>query len=223
MGTVIGELLPLATGIAISPFPIIAAILMLLSPRAKATSVGFLVGWIVGILVIVVVFTLLSALIPASDPSASKPVAGVIKIVLGVLLLVLGLRQWQKRPKGDDTPALPKWMSAIDTMTAARGFVLGLLLSGPNPKNLLLGASAGLAIGVADLSGGAIVVVTIVFVVIAASTVAIPVLAYLVARTRVAGPLEALRSWLVANNTVVMSILLLVIGVVVIGKGIGSF
>ena len=58
MGPVIGEILPLAVGIAISPIPIVAVILMLLSPRAKSTSVGFMIGWVVGIIVAVVVFTL---------------------------------------------------------------------------------------------------------------------------------------------------------------------
>ena len=48
MADVIGEILPLALGIAISPIPIIAAILMLLSPRAKGTSLGFLLGWVRG-------------------------------------------------------------------------------------------------------------------------------------------------------------------------------
>ena len=48
MSFVIGEILPLALGIAISPIPIIAAILMLLSPRARTTSVGFLLGWEIG-------------------------------------------------------------------------------------------------------------------------------------------------------------------------------
>jgi threonine/homoserine/homoserine lactone efflux protein len=223
MGSVIGELLPLAIGIAISPIPIIAAILMLLSPRATSTGLGFLIGWVVGIVVIVVVFTLLSALIPASDPDASKPVAGVVKIVLGVLLLLLAARQWQRRPVGGASATMPKWMSAIDTMTAVKALALGLLLSGLNPKNLLMGISAGLAIGTAGLSGGADAVATAVFVVIASSTVAVPVVGYLVARSRVAGPLEALRSWLLANNTVVMSVLLLVIGVVMIGKGIAAF
>ena len=40
MGTAIGEILPLAVGIAISPIPIIAAILMLLSPKARARVSG---------------------------------------------------------------------------------------------------------------------------------------------------------------------------------------
>ena len=69
MGAVIGEILPLAVGIAISPIPIIAVILMLLSPRAKGASVGFMIGWVVGIIVAVVVFTLLSSVIPQSGES----------------------------------------------------------------------------------------------------------------------------------------------------------
>ena len=48
MGGVIGDLLPTALGVAISPVPIIAVILMLLAPRAKAASVGFLLGWVSG-------------------------------------------------------------------------------------------------------------------------------------------------------------------------------
>ena len=66
-------------------------------------------------------------------------------------------------------------------------------------------------------------VVILVFTLIAASSVAVPVIAYLVASARMAGPLESLRAWLVHNNATVMAVLLLVIGVVVIGKGIGNF
>jgi threonine/homoserine/homoserine lactone efflux protein len=223
VGPVIGDILPLALGIAISPIPIIAAILMLLSPKAKATSVGFLIGWVVGIVVAVVVFTVLASIIPASDPSQSKPIAGVIKIILGALLLLLALRQWRGRPKTGEAAALPKWMSAIDTMTAGRGLVLGFLLAALNPKNLLMGVGAGVVIGSAKLSLGSEILSIVIFTIIAACTVAIPVIAYLAASNVMHAPLEGLRRWLVQNNSTVMSVLLLVIGVVLIGKGIGSF
>ena len=147
MGSVIGEILPLAIGIAISPIPIIAAILMLLSPKAKGTSIGFLLGWVVGIVVAVTVFTLLSSVIPAGDADASTPIRGVIQILLGAGLLLLALRQWRSRPKPGEEAVLPKWMSAIDTMNAGKGFGLGFLLAAVNPKNLLMGAGAGVAIG----------------------------------------------------------------------------
>ncbi|MET0674025.1 MAG: GAP family protein [Microbacterium pygmaeum] len=223
MGTVIGAILPLAIGIAISPIPIIAAILMLLSPKAKGTSVGFLLGWIVGIVAAVTVFTLLASVLPDSDSDGPKPVHGTIQIVLGALLLLLALRQWRSRPKAGQTAALPKWMSAIDTMNAAKGLGLGFLLAAVNPKNLLMGAGAGTTIGGAGLDAGETVVVIAIFTVIAAASVAVPVLGYLIASKRMAGPLESLRTWLVHNNATVMAVLLLVIGVVLIGKGIASF
>jgi threonine/homoserine/homoserine lactone efflux protein len=223
VGSAIGDTLPLAIGIAISPIPIIAAILMLLSPKARGTSVGFLIGWVLGIVVAVSVFTLLSAVIPRADPDAAQPIAGVIKILLGAGLLLLALRQWRSRPKDGEEAALPKWMGAIDSMTAARGLALGFILAAVNPKNLLLAAGAGVTIGSAKLGVGSSIVVVLVFTVIAALSVAVPVIAYLVAAERMSGPLGSLRHWLVQNNATVMAVLLLVIGFVLVGKGIASF
>ncbi|MEV0803730.1 GAP family protein [Kribbella sp. NPDC050281] len=219
----IGELLPLALGVAISPVPIIAAILMLLSPNAKTTSIGFLIGWIAGIVVAVVAFTLLSSLLSENDSDASSPVKGTIQLALGVLLILLAAKEWRARPRGQEEPELPKWMSAIDTLTTVKGLGLGFLLAALNPKNLIMAAGAGVAIGGGNLGTGNTVVVILVYTAIAASTVAVPVIGYLLAADRLAEPLEALREWLVRENTVVMAILLLVIGVVMIGKGIGSF
>ncbi|MHA7986237.1 GAP family protein [Rathayibacter sp. CAU 1779] len=223
MGPVIGSTLPLAIGIAISPVPMIAAILLLLSPKAKSTGIGFLLGWVVGITVAVIVFTALSSILPASDPDATHPIVGVIDIVLGALLLLIGIRQWRSRPKLGEEPKLPAWMKAIDTMTAMRGFVLGILLSAVNPKNLLLAVSAGLAIGSSGIAVWQIVIVIVVFVLIAACSILIPVVAYLTASKQMSGPLETLRGWLTDNNATIMAVLMFVIGVVVIGKGIGQF
>jgi threonine/homoserine/homoserine lactone efflux protein len=220
---VIGEILPSALGVAISPIPIIAAILMLLSPKARGTSVGFMIGWILGIVVAVVVFTLLSAIIPAADPTASKPVAGVIKILLGLGLLLLAWNQWRKRPLHGEVATPPKWMSAIDTMKPVAALGLGFLLAAVNPKNLLMAVAGGLAIGAAGLSAGQQTIAIVVFVLIAASTVVIPVVSYLIAAKKMAAPLDALRTWLLANNATIMTVLLLVIGVAIIGKGIAGF
>ncbi len=223
MNTAIGAILPLALGIAISPIPIIAAILMLLSPRARVTSVGFLLGWVAGIVVAVTVFTLLASVITPADPDASHPAQGVIHLVLGALLLLLALRQWRGRPKPGEPVALPKWMAAIDKVTFPVAIGLGFLLSAVNPKNLLMAAGAGVDIGTAGLDVWPAVAVVAVFTLIAASTVLVPVLAFLIASERLRGPLDALRGWLEKENAVIMSILLLVIGVVLIGKGIAAF
>lgn len=223
MGTIIGDILPLAVGIAISPIPIIAAILMLLAPQARGTSVGFLVGWVLGIAIAATVFMLLSSALPGSSEDASKPVAGVLDLLLGGGLLFLALRQWRSRPATGEEPPLPKWMSGIDSMTAGRGFGLGFLLAAVNPKNLLLGAAAGIAIGSAGLDPVGSVVALLIFTVIAAASVAAPVIAYLIASERMVAPLEGLRGWLVHHSATVMAVLLLVLGAVLIGNGIRNF
>jgi threonine/homoserine/homoserine lactone efflux protein len=223
MGEVIGDILPLALGITISPVPIITAILMLLSPKAKGTSVGFLLGWVLGIVVALTVFIGLASVITPGDPNQPQPLAGVIKLALGSLMLAIAVKQWRSRPVGDAEPALPTWMAAIDQLTAAKGFGLGFLLSAVNPKNLLMAAAAGMTIGSAGLSVGSIALSVVVFTVIAAASVAVPVIGYLAASAAMAAPLESLRTWLVHNNATVMAVLLLVIGVTMLGKGIASF
>ena len=222
MNQVIGEILPLAVGIAISPIPIIAAILMLLSPRAKGTSLGFMIGWLAGIVVAIVLFSLLSSVIPL-ETGGRSPITGVIKIILGVLLLVLAIKQWRTRPTKGDQASLPKWMSAIDSMPAGKALWLGFLLAAVNPKNLLLAISAGVIVGGAGLTVGQLTVVIIIFVLLAGSTVLVPVVGYLIAAARLAGPLDKLRQWLVDYNAVIMAVLLLVLGVAMIGKGFADF
>jgi hypothetical protein len=222
MGTASGELLPLAVAIAISVTTIITTVLMLLSPQAKSRTVGLLVGCVVGVGGAVAFFTLLAGVLPTQDSGGSSRAAAVIKMLIGVLLVVLALRQWRGRPAGGDRGELPKWMSGVDSMTPGKALVLGLLLSAVVPKNLLIALSAGLIVGEAGFSGGQAAVVIVVFTVIATSTVAVPVVTHLVAPSRMRGPFERLREWLVENNVTIMVVVLLVIGVVMIGNSIAS-
>ena len=215
----VGEILPLAVGIAISPIPIIATLLMLMAPKARAASLGFAGGWIAGITVAVTVFTLLSSLLPSGDDRGQSTLVGVIKLLLGAGLLFLALRQWRSRPAPGEEPKLPGWMAAVDTMGVGKAAGLAFLLAGVNPKNLLLGAAAGVSIG----QGESQVVPIVVFVLLAASSVVVPVLAYLVATERMTPPLQSLRAWLVQNNATVMAVLLLVLGTVVIGKALAAW
>jgi len=222
LGQVIGDLLPLALGVAISPVPVIAVILMLLAPQAKVASVAFGIGWVVGVTVVVVAVTV--AVDPADDAESGDPStwSSVLKILLGLAAVLLAAKEWRSRPHGDEVPELPSWMAAVDTMTGPRALALGAALSALNPKNLTLCLAAGLTIGAGGLSGGETTLAVVVFVAIAASTVVLPVLAYLVAHAKVQGPLDEMRDWLTVNNATVMAVLLLVIGVAIIGKGIGG-
>ena len=123
MGSVVGELLPLAVGVAVSPVAVIATILMLLSKRAGSTNAGFAVGWLLGIFIATVFFVILSSAVSTSDDGPSATVSW-IKLALGVLLLAVGVKQWRGRSGEHETP---KWMQAIDEMTAVKGLGLGVV------------------------------------------------------------------------------------------------
>lgn len=223
LGQIIGEVLPLTLAIAISPLTIVAVILMLLSPNARSTGPGFLIGWAFGVAVPVVVFVFIGgALLPKAEVNGPDVVRAIIQFVLAALLLLLAVKQWRGRPTPGSAPVLPKWMSAIDSFTFMRALGLGVLLSLPRPKNLLMAASAGIIIGGANLPVGSTATATGVFILCAISTVLVPVIAYLLAADRLRKPFESFHEWLARENAVITSVLLLVISVLMLGKAISS-
>lgn len=222
MGEVIGELLPLAIGVAISPIPVIVAILVLLTPRAGATSGGFLLGWVSGIAAAVVAFGILTGVTGLTAGGEPSAVVSSLKLGLGVILLVFAASQRYADLRQGDDPQLPGWMAAIDSFSPAKAAGLGLILAVANPKNLALTLAAGVTTGDAGLTPAENVVAAAAFTVIAASTVAGPVLGYLVAKDRMAELLADLKTRLIRDNKTIMTVVLVVLSFVLIGKGLGG-
>jgi Sap, sulfolipid-1-addressing protein len=220
MGQGIGEVLTFAVGVAISPVPIIAVILMLFSARAKVNGPMFLLGWVVALAVVSFAVYFAS---DASDPSTNSGASDAIswgKLVLGALLLVLALRSWRNRPAPGEQPDMPKWMDGIDGLAPGKALVLGLLLAGVNPKNLILTVGASTSLAQLGLGTADAVVSLIVFVVAGSLTIAIPVVYYLVGGDRAHAMLDDVKAWLTVHNDAVMSILFLVFGVNLIATAI---
>ncbi len=221
MGEAIGQSLPVAVGVLISPLPIVAVVLMLTSQRARANATAFVVSWFVAVLAVVAVVALLAAGASSGD-GAPAPWTGWLKVVLGLLLLFLGVRQFLGRPGAGAEPAAPRWMAAVDHFTPVRSAGLAVLLAVVNPKNLLLVVSGGTAVAAAAQGTGPTVVAVLVFALVASAGVAAPVVIYLVAGARAARILDGLQTWMVHNNAVIMAVLLLVLGAKVLGDGIAT-
>ena len=222
MGSVIGNILPQAIGVAISPVPIIAVILMLFSKRAKSNGLAFLIGWIVGLAVVGSIVLALAAAGKVSAGGDPSTVAYLIRLLLGVALLFLASRQWKNRPKEGQEPAMPKWMAAIESFTAGKSFGLSALLSGVNPKNLGLTLAAALTIAQADLPAAQPWIILIIFIILGSLSVAAPVLYYLIAGKSAQKTLDVWKVWLMANNSTVMFVLFLILGVKLIGDSLGG-
>nr|WP_141014315.1 GAP family protein [Nocardioides sambongensis] len=98
LSAALGDVLPAAFGVAISPIPIIATVLMLLSQRARRTAPAFAAGWILGILAVLLVVLAIAGP-DGVDTTSGSDVAYWIKLVLGALFLVLAINTWRKRPR----------------------------------------------------------------------------------------------------------------------------
>lgn len=217
----IGDLLPAAVGVALSPVPIIAIILMLGTPRARSTGLAFTAGWAVGLAVVI---TLVVVAVGAGEGDDAGPSTFVSwsKVAIGALFLALAAKQWAGRPREGQQVEAPGWMATIDGLPAGRALVLGAALSGVNPKNLALTFAAAASIADGAFSTGGNVVAAVVFVVIGSLTVAGPTFWYLISPARAAKPLEALKDFMSAHNHVIMMVVLLLLGVKLVGNGLAG-
>jgi threonine/homoserine/homoserine lactone efflux protein len=222
MGPVLGDIIPLAIGVALSPLPIVAVILMLFSKNPRGTSLGFLAGWFLGVAVVASVVVFVVDPVQQATGGEDSPVAAVFRILLGVVLLVLAYRDWKMRPQPGEQADMPKWMQGIDSLTAGKALAMGVLLAGVNPKNLTLTVAAGVAIAAAGLSTSQAVVALVFYIVLACVTVAAPVVLALALGEKATPTLDHWKAWLTYNNAVVMMLLCLVFGIVLLSKGLGA-
>jgi len=221
MRQAISEVLPLAIGVAISPVPIIAVILMLFSRRATVNGPLFLLGWVLALAIVSGVAYAIADSAGATAGSSAGDSVSWGQIVLGALLLVLARRQWAKRPAPGEQAEMPKWMGSIDALQPVRAFALGVLLAGVNPKNLVLTVAAATALAQAGVTGGDAVGGIVVFVVVASLTIALPVAYRLLGGDGARAKLDEMKEWLGAHNAAVMAVLFLVFGVDLLAKGLG--
>jgi threonine/homoserine/homoserine lactone efflux protein len=217
----IGQSLPIAVGVLASPMPIVALVLMLVSRRARSNGLAFVIGWVVGIFLVGIIVALVTG--AATEDNGSTPTwVGWLKIALGVLLLLVGVKEWRGRPREAGEATTPKWMAAIDDFTPVKAFGIAFALSALNPKNLLLVVAGAAAIATATTDTSERILAMAVFTLVASVGVAVPYGIYLVMGERAAEVLGAIKNWMIANNAVIMAVLILVIGVKILGDGLST-
>jgi threonine/homoserine/homoserine lactone efflux protein len=216
----IGDFLPSAIAVALSPIPIVAVVLVLGSPHARTAGPAFALGWIGGLAAVSVVVVLVLG--GTSDPDSDDPGLDWFKIAIGIVFLAMAAQQWTKRPRPGEEPKEPGWMATVDSATPARALGLGAALSGANPKNLALTLAASASIAEAGLDTTDRALAVAAFVVLGSTTVAGAVLFHLVAGARATRPLAAVKQFMAENNAVIMMVVLLLIGAKLLGDGLAE-
>jgi threonine/homoserine/homoserine lactone efflux protein len=222
MGEAIGQVLPFAVGVALSPMPIVAVVLMLVSAKARVNGPAFLFGWILGIAGAGAILLAVAGPTDASDDGQPADWVSWLKLVLGVLLLLVAVRQWRARPHAGEESPTPKWMGALDAFTPIKSAGAGVVFTVLNPKNLVLIVGGAAAVAQTGASGAEQTVAWIVFTVIASIGVALPVVIYFAMGDRAGPVLDRLKARMAHSNAAIMAVICLIIGVKLIGDGISG-
>jgi hypothetical protein len=217
-GSVLTALIPLALVIAVSPLTIIPAVLVLHAPRPRPTGLAFLGGWLLGLCALTAIFVSASGLLSGLH-KAPPAWASWVRVALGTALILFGIYRWLTRHRESDTP---RWMRAFDTITPARAGVAAVVLTVVRLEVSLICVAAGLNIGTGGFDIGGKLVAATVFIVISASTVAVPILAYVGAGDRLNEPLNRLKDWMAKNHAAMLAAVLVIIGLMVLYNGLSA-
>jgi cytochrome c biogenesis protein CcdA len=219
---VIGEILPLALVVTISPLNIIPAILLLFTSRPLGNALTFLAGFVGGVALVLALLISLGSALNLSTDSGHSSWGGILKLILGMYLLIAAVRKFRGRPRAGEEGSLPKWMDGIARYTPGKALGAGAALGALNPKNIVVGLASAAAVAAGGLSIGQQLAAGAVYTFVAVLGVAAPILVMLSLGDRAPDVLQGWNSWLRHNNASVMSVLFVTFGVVLIGQGIAG-
>ena len=221
MGKAIGEVLAFGVGVALSPLAIVALVVILVARSGARTAWAFAGTWVLSL---TLGSTLVLLLADGADANASGAPAAwvsIVKIVVGLLLVLFGVRQRRGSvSEGADTQP-PGWMRKLGKITTEKTVGMAALFV-VKPKNLLLTIGAGIAMAQVGVSPAAQMVGIAVFVALGTAGLAIPLAIHVLMPDRGRDLLTGLRDWMVSKNTTIIAVLALIIAAKLPGDALVS-
>ncbi len=209
------QLLALGLLTSVTPWGIVAVIVLLSAKSRPRGAVAFVAGWVVSILLVgALIIGLYRGTHSRPGSSATNAMLGV-QFALGILLLALAARKWRRRVAAGSSAVEPTWLKALDRMRPIVAFGFGMFW-----VNLVFVIAAALAVADAKLTRAAAVTAYLFYALLATLGVAAILAVYYANRARAEQRLAGMRSWLARNNTGVVSAVVAAIGVAFIVRGL---
>jgi hypothetical protein len=201
-----------------SPIPVAVTLVLLVhNDRPHSSSIAYLSGRVATLAVLATAFMHAPRSLAGLDAPKPAWTTWVITVV-GALLITLGVRQWRQRAKTDRTPSWEDNVARMGPKTsAAAGIFTGL-----NAKVLAVSAAVGTHVGAQHSTILGAAGMLAYYAVLANSTVAGPILAYLIARPRIDPLLKRLRHWMQIQHRALTATLLVVFGCATVLYGIAG-
>ncbi len=111
------DLILIGVVIALDPLPLTAFFILLPSKRGVRKGAAFVFGWLVSLAIVVTITVVATGDNPPRPQTAPSLAALAVKIAIGVVLVVIGIRHRRKvaQPKKPKKP--PKWQASVDSMS----------------------------------------------------------------------------------------------------------
>ena len=222
MASEFGDVFAAAIAVAISPVPIVAVILILFSEHSRRNGILYLLGWVLGLLICICAVLILPEGLDFKRGSTLAAAGAALRLVTGLVFVIAAFAVWLRRPKTGEAHPLPAWTNRIEGFSGVQALLLAIGLAVINPKNLALAFSAILSIVEAGALPRQARLALAMFVFVGSLTIAVPVFYRLVAGKQADQQLHAWKEWLVYNNSTVIFVVLLMMGTMIIGKGLGG-
>jgi threonine/homoserine/homoserine lactone efflux protein len=111
------ELVLIALVITLEPIPLTAFLLVLMSQGGVRKGAAFIFGWLLSLAIVVAITVLATGNKPPAPNTAPSLAALAVKILIGVALLFIAVRQRRKMGKPKKPKKQPKWQTGLDNMS----------------------------------------------------------------------------------------------------------
>lgn len=218
--SLLSQILPLALGAAVSPTALMGIILLLsISKKPKLQGFGYYIGAILLIIIVVFLGITLGAGI-TSATSQPNPILAGIDIVIGILLLILGIRRISQPQKSPTNRFGGGGKSSSGVGMFVKGFSFGFIMFLINFSTTILVLEAGKIIGSspADLFGKSMVI--IILTIITLLVCEVPLLIYLLFPQKANNVLSKVDEWMQKNGHYLMAAVIIAIGAYLVYIGL---
>jgi hypothetical protein len=204
---------------SLSPIPVAVTLVLLVhNERPHSSGIAYLSGRVVALSVLTTAFMHAPLLLARLDSPKPAWTTWVITVV-GALLITLGVRQWRQRGKTDRAPS---WEGDVAKMGPRASAAIGIFTGLTNPKALAVSAIVGIQVGAQHSTVLGAAGMVAYYAVLANSTVAAPILAYLIAGPRIDPLLKRFRRWMQIQHRALTATVLVIVGCAVTLYGIAG-
>jgi Sap, sulfolipid-1-addressing protein len=114
---VVLNLVLIGLAVTLDPLPLTAFLIVLPSRRGTVKGAAFTFGWLVSLAIVVTVTVLATGNNPLKPATAPSLASLAVKIALGVVLVVIGVRHVRARGRPKPPKKPPKWQEHVDSMS----------------------------------------------------------------------------------------------------------